>query len=303
MGSPRRLALSAAAKVNLALEILGKRPDGYHEIASVMQAVDLSDRLMLEDAADFDLQVTGPPTPTDSTNLALRAALSLRDAAGVERAVRVTLDKRIPVAAGLGGGSSDAAATLLGLNRLWGLRWPLGRLHEVAITLGMDVAFFLRGGAAVATGRGEKLEPIAGGGLALVLLNPRYGWRTAEAYARLTPDGFTDGERTRDMADALRGRRAARVAACLYNGLEVAVAPSQPDIGRMEAALVAAGALGAAMTGSGPTVVGVARSWEHARQIQARVTRSSWECWAVRTLTGPAVRFRDEAARGVRAAR
>jgi 4-diphosphocytidyl-2-C-methyl-D-erythritol kinase len=291
-GSSRRLLLSAAAKVNLALEVLSKRADGYHEIATVMQAVDLSDRLTLEDADTSALLTRAPGVPSDATNLALRAALALREAAGVDRGVRITLDKRIPVAAGLGGGSADAAAVLVGLNRLWGLRWPGPRLAEVAVTLGMDVPFFLRGGAALATGRGDVLEPLVGGGLALVLVNPRFESRTAEAYGRVTPDMLTDGRRVKGLVEALQSRRAARVATSLYNGLEAAVAPHHPEIGRMRAALLAAGALGAVMSGSGPTVVGVARSFEHARQLRARLTRASWTCWAVRTTRGPAVRLR-----------
>ena len=121
-GTPPRLVLSAAAKVNLALEVLGRRPDGYHEIATVMQAVDLSDRLVLEDADGVTLESSAAGLPTDERNLACRAALALRRAAKVERGVRITLDKRIPAAAGLGDGSSDAAAVLVGLTRLWGLR-------------------------------------------------------------------------------------------------------------------------------------------------------------------------------------
>jgi 4-diphosphocytidyl-2-C-methyl-D-erythritol kinase len=284
--------LSAAAKVNLALEVLSKRADGYHEIATVMQTVDLSDRLILEDAETLALRVSAPGVPTDSTNLAVRAALALREAAGVARGARITLDKRVPVAGGLGGGSADAAAVLLGLNRLWGLRWPLPRLANLAVTLGMDVPFFLRGGTALATGRGETLEPVVGGALALVLVNPGFGSSTAEAYRRVTPQMYTDGKRTQALLDALRSRRAARVAASLYNGLEGVVARHHPEIGRMEAALLAAGALGATMSGSGPTVLGVARSFEHARQIRARLTRASWACWAVRTTRGPAVRVR-----------
>ena len=158
-GRARRVVLSAAAKVNLALEVLGKRPDGYHEIATVMQAVDLSDRLVLEDAAGLELVSNAPGVPTDATNLAWRAAVALRDAAGLERGVRITLDKRIPVAAGLGGGSTDAAAVLVGLNRLWRLRWPVARLGEVAIRLGMDVPFFLRGGAAPPRARARSRAP------------------------------------------------------------------------------------------------------------------------------------------------
>jgi 4-diphosphocytidyl-2-C-methyl-D-erythritol kinase len=292
-GRGRRIELSAAAKVNLALEVLGRRDDGYHEVITVMQTVELSDRVVLEDVEPLELRTTAPGIPTDASNLALRAALTLREASGVERGVRITLDKRIPVAAGLGGGSTDAAAVLLGLNRLWGLRWPIARLADVAVMLGMDVPFFLRGGAAFATGRGEKLDRMRGMAMALVLVNPRYASSTAEAYGRLTPAMYSDGARAGAVAAALRARRTGRVAESLYNGLEGAVAPAHPEIGHMKAALLAAGALGALMSGSGPTVFGVARSLDHARQIQRRVQRASWECWAVRTLAGPAVRRRD----------
>ena len=291
-GSAGRLALSAAAKVNLALEVLGKRADGYHELATVMQAVDLSDRVVLEEAESVEVRVAASGVPSDGTNLAARAATVLRAAAGIEAGACITLDKRIPVAAGLGGGSSDAAAVLVGLNRLWRLRWPLDRLAELGTTLGMDVPFFLRGGAALATGRGEQVAPVPGAALALVLVNPRFPVSTAETYGRVTPGVYTDGRRTGALVRALATRRATRVAGSLYNGLEAVVAGTYPQIGRMKAALMAAGALGAAMSGSGPTVFGVARSYEHARQIRTRVARGSWECWAVRGLRGPAVRLR-----------
>jgi len=288
--------LRTAAKVNLTLEVLGKRADGYHEIATVMQAVDLSDRITLDDADDLELRSTSVGVPTDGRNLALRAAAALREAAGLGQGVRIGLDKRIPVAAGLGGGSADAAAVLLGLNRLWSLRWPLERLDDVAASLGSDVPFFLRGGAALATGRGEKVEPLQGRSLALVLVNPRFPASTAEMYGRLTPAMYSDGTATRALARSLR-RGPARVAASLYNGMEAVASGVFPQIPRMRAALLAAGALGALMSGSGPTVFGVARSHEQARQIRARVARGSWECWAVRTLTGPAVRLVANGAR------
>jgi 4-diphosphocytidyl-2-C-methyl-D-erythritol kinase len=181
---------------------------------------------------------------------------------------------------------------LLGLNLLWRLRWPLARLAEVAATLGMDVPFFLRGGTAFATGRGEKVERVPGMALALVLVNPRFASSTAEAYGRLTAAMYSDGARARAVVAALGSRRADRVAQSLYNGLEAAVAPAHPEIEQMKAALLAAGALGALMSGSGPTVFGIARSLDHARQIRRRVQRASWECWAVRTLAGPSVRVR-----------
>jgi len=291
-GTARRLVLNAAAKINLTLEVLGRRNDGYHEIVTVMQAVDLSDRLVLEDADVLELRTTASDVPTDGTNLALRAAAALRDRAAVSRGARITLEKRIPVAAGLGGGSADAAAVLVGLNRLWGLRWSAARLAEVAVTLGMDVPFFLHGGAALGTGRGERLEPLPTCALALVLVNPRVAASTAEIYGGVQPAMFSDGGRGRGMVAALRSRRPSRVAATLGNTLERVAAPRYRDVEQMEAALVAAGALGAAMSGSGLTVFGVARSYDHARQIRDRIGRARWACWAVRALRGPAIRMR-----------
>ena len=282
--------LNAAAKVNLVLEVLGKREDGYHELATVMQAVELSDRVTIEDAAGLELESGTPGVPTDARNLALRAATALRQAAGITRGARIMLDKRIPVAAGLGGGSADAAAVLVGLNRLWRLRWPMARLEEVATGLGMDVPFFLHGGRALATGRGERIERLRGSSLGLVLVNPRFAVSTAEMYGRVTPDMYTDGQHAKMLSVGFGGRGPARVAASLYNGLQEAAVAAYPAIGRIRAALLAAGALGALMSGSGPTVFGVARSYEHARQIRRRLTRGAWDCWAVRTLNGPAIR-------------
>src|SRR5437879_8078712 len=138
IGRARRLVLNAAAKVNLILEVLGKRDDGYHELVTVMQAVDLSDRITLEDADVLEL-ASSPGVPTDGRNLALRAATALREAAGVTRGARITLDKRIPVAAGLGGGSADAAAVLLGLERLWAQRGLVWRREDVGAWVEVDV--------------------------------------------------------------------------------------------------------------------------------------------------------------------
>jgi 4-diphosphocytidyl-2C-methyl-D-erythritol kinase len=227
-GQLRRLEVQASAKVNLALEVLGKRPDGYHEIVTVMQAVDLCDRLTLEPAPTLTLEADDAALPTDERNLVIRAAMLLRQDAAVDSGARIRLRKRIPVAAGLGGGSSDAAATLWGLNRLWGLRWPRARLTDLA--------------------------------------------------------------GTRRLMEALKTRNPSRVAAALTNNLEGFVAPTLPAVDRMKAALLAAGALGAVMSGSGPTVFGMARSLDHARQIRRRVNRADWACWAVRTHSGPAIR-------------
>ncbi len=285
------LVLRTSAKVNLALEVLGKRDDGYHEIATVLQAVDLFDRLEVHPAETLSLRTDDPDLPTDDGNLVMRAARLLQKAAGVERGARLTLRKRIPVAAGLGGGSSDAAAALTGLNRLWGLRWPRPRLQALAVDLGMDVPFFLGTGRAVARGRGEQLAALpGGGGYALVLVNPRTPLSTREVYGRVPVGWHAEPTGTERVIEALRRRNVSVLAAALTNNLERVIEPVLPVIGRMKAALLAAGALGAIMSGSGPTVFGLARSLDHARQIRARISRSGWACWAVRTNSGPAIR-------------
>jgi 4-diphosphocytidyl-2-C-methyl-D-erythritol kinase len=286
-----QVVLRTSAKVNLALEVLGKRGDGYHEIATVLQAVDLFDRLKLESADTLSLHTDDPDLPTDDGNLVMRAARLLQKAAGIEAGARIGLSKRIPVAAGLGGGSSDAAATLWGLSRLWRLRWPRARLQELAVELGMDVPFFLGTGRAVARGRGERLTTLpGGGGYALVLVNPRVPLSTREVYGRVPAGWRAEATGTERVIEALRTRNVSKVAAALTNNLETVVEPVLPVIGRMKAALLAAGALGAIMSGSGPTVFGMARSLDHARQIRTRVSRAGWACWAVRTNSGPAIR-------------
>lgn len=286
-----QVVLRTSAKVNLALEVLGKRGDGYHEIATVLQAVDLFDRLKLEAADTLSLHTDDPDLPTDDGNLVMRAARLLRKAAGIEAGARIRLSKRIPVAAGLGGGSSDAAAALWGLSQLWRLRWPKARLQELAVELGMDVPFFLGTGRAVARGRGERLTTLpGGGGYALVLVNPRVPLSTREVYGRVPADWRAEATGTERVIEALRTRNVNTVASALTNNLESVVEPVLPVIGRMKAALLAAGALGAIMSGSGPTVFGMARSLDHARQIRTRVSRAGWACWAVRTNSGPAIR-------------
>jgi 4-diphosphocytidyl-2-C-methyl-D-erythritol kinase len=286
-----RLALRAPAKVNLTLEVLGKRPDGYHEIATVMQAVDLFDRLTVETADVISLETSDPGLPTDDGNLVIRAARLLQEAAKNKEGARIRLDKQIPVAAGLGGGSSDAAATLWALNRIWGLRWSRARLAELGSRIGSDVPFFLGRGRAVGTGRGERLRGLTStGGLALVLVNPNFPLSTAEVYGRVPKGWSAEPQGTARMVEALRSHNARGVAAALTNTLEILVEPAVPMIGRMKAALLAAGALGAMMSGSGPTVFGLARSFDHARAIRRLVNRAGWSCWSVRSISGPAIR-------------
>jgi 4-diphosphocytidyl-2-C-methyl-D-erythritol kinase len=182
--------VSAPAKLNLYLEILGRRPDGYHDLESLMVTVDLYDSLTFAEdpTGAITLSCDDPTLPTGSENLVVKAAETLRNATGCRRGARITLKKSIPAQAGLAGGSSDAAATLTALDRLWNLQLPPGQLDALAGLIGSDVAFFRHGPSAVCRGRGEVVEtfPLPGP-LTFVLVCPPFGVGTADVYQRLVP--------------------------------------------------------------------------------------------------------------------
>ena len=285
------LSIEAPAKLNLTLAVNGRRPDGYHLIESVMQAIDLADRLELSPAAGGTvIRCDGPGVPTDDTNLAARAVQALRAAAPPERGplggVAIRIHKRIPVAAGLGGGSANAAAALIGANALWGLGLDRAALARIAVQLGADVPFCLYGGTAIARGIGEELEPVRGAApLAGVIVNPGFPVSTAHVYRRydelhgaaassqngaagprFRPDGIG---RAAAMADALVRGDVEAVAALLYNDLQPAAESLYPEIAALRREVLAAGAAGAVLCGSGPSVFGLAVDEDHARQLAA----------------------------------
>ena len=206
------LRLRAPAKVNWTLEVLGKRPDGYHEVRTVIQTIALSDWVTLTPADELSLALGGEAGPLAGepleANLAYRAARALRERTGYRAGTQIGLEKHVPVAAGLGGGSSDAAAVLRGLRRLWGLLISDGELTSLAAELGSDVPFFLRGGLALASGRGDVLEPLPDGPpQRLVLAWPRPRTmpdKTARMYAALRSEHYTDGSRADRLVSRLR---------------------------------------------------------------------------------------------------
>lgn len=253
------LRLRAPAKINLALEVTGRRLDGYHDIDTVMTTIDLADDVRLSPAPALEVVLTGPEAkgidPAD--DLSGRAARALAAAAGREPAVRIEVTKRIPSPAGLGGGSSDAAAVLRGLNALWGLDWPLARLSEVAATIGSDVPFFLHGGAARCTGRGEVVEPLRDlRPLRLLVLVPPVGSmsdKTARRYAALTPHDFTDGHRSWRLSQRL-ARGAPPPTNDLVNVFEALVERTDAELLAHYASYRAAGAPQLHLCGAGPAV-------------------------------------------------
>jgi len=208
-----KLRLLAPAKVNWTLEVLGRRPDGYHEVMTVLQTLDLCDRVVISPARDVQVRVTGRVVDLSEVsaeeNLAFRAAMALRQGVGGNGlGALIELEKVVPAAAGLGGGSSDAAAVLRGLNALWGLGLSLEELSVIGSRLGADVPFFLYGGTAQASGRGDNVAPlpdIPSQRLLIALPSPSPPRKTALMYQHLRPEHYTDGERTRRLADKLAG--------------------------------------------------------------------------------------------------
>jgi len=290
---PPNLTLRAPAKVNLFLAVLERLPDGYHRVETVLQAVSLWDEVRLERTPQgISIACDDPSIPTGEDNLCHRAAALM--AQRLPQRVRplgiaIALRKRIPAQAGLGGGSSDAAATLIGLNRLWRLGLRRRDLLEVAAELGADVPFFVHGGLALATGRGDNISRLKSGpALHMVLCRSGSGVSTAWAYSRCRPCG---GEATyRVMLDALDTGAAAAVAAAVRNDLEAAVLPQRRDIAELKERLLGRGAVGALMAGSGSAVVGIFPARKTAQETAAHLSNNRvWAC-AVRSVGG-GVRF------------
>ena len=265
------------AKINLGLRILGKRADGYHSIETILHALDLYDWLSFRRTEDegIRLSCSNPVLPTDERNLVTRAAGALQRAGHVRQGVEIHLDKRIPLAAGLGGGSSNAATTLLALNRLWGLQWDVTALHREAVQLGSDVPFFLGGPAALARGRGEELVPLPPGPpLRGVLVNPGFGVSAGWAYSQFDGRSHATGDSMARITAALARHELTALAAAVVNDLEPGVARTHPVIGEMREALRAAGASVVFMSGSGPTLCGLfrdsAEAWRGASRLRER---------------------------------
>ncbi|AGY56900.1 4-(cytidine 5'-diphospho)-2-C-methyl-D-erythritol kinase [Gloeobacter kilaueensis] len=274
----KQIRLRAAAKINLYLEILGVRPDDYHELVMVLQSIDLSDTLTLTSIPGHQIRLICPHplVPVDRTNLAVRAAELLQQSMGIDRGVEIALKKRIPVAAGLAGGSTDAAAVLAGLNVLWDLGLTQKELRTLGASLGSDVPFCVMGGTALATGRGEVLTPQPPlENLHLVLAKPAdLQVSTAWAYRtyrqdHLAPGTVVERSRTNALLAAVASQDPARIAASLHNDLERAVLPAHPEVAHLRERLIEAGALAAMMSGSGPSVFGLARDLDHAGAIHA----------------------------------
>lgn len=251
-------SLLAPAKINFTLEVLGKRSDGYHDVRMLMAGVSLCDELSFEAWPEPVLECDSDELDCGASNIVLKAVRLLQKRAGREMGARILLKKRIPLGAGLAGGSADAAATLVGLNRLWNLRMSLAELSKMGASLGSDIPFCLESGWAVATGRGEKLKKLScRKKFHLLLLNPGFEVSTKWAYENVDSRGQHERNLSRLVFEALDQKDFERVNKIALNDLEAVTAREHAQIGQMRQMLNSQGAKVTRMSGSGPTVWGL----------------------------------------------
>ena len=277
--------LIARGKINLYLEIIGDRPDGYHELVMIMQSIQLADKLRLEKSHGISIICNHSEVPTDATNLAYKAALLMQEEFNRTEGVTITIDKQIPVAAGLAGGSSNAAAVLVGINQLWELGLTHPELQVLGAKIGSDVPFSLLGGTAIATGRGEKLDSIPDlDSLWLVLakyqslsVSTPWAYKTYRQQFRekYISDSTIIQSRTAKvhsgpLVQAIIAKDGAAIGKLLHNDLEKVVLPTHEKVERVRAAFANAGVLGTMMSGSGPTVFALCESEVQAEEVKAR---------------------------------
>ena len=285
------LALRAHAKINLELRVLGRRPDGYHELRTIFQSLALHDSLVYRARRGaFTIETSDPGVPGDRTNLVWRAAQALWSAAGRAgdvRGVHVSIDKRVPPKAGLGGGSSDAAATLVALDALWRTRMGPAALARLAASLGADVAYFLMGGTALGLGRGERLYPLPDlPSMGAVIVHPGFGVGTPDAY-RWYAAGRPGEPRTHAQALAVAWLPGPLE---MGNDLEGPVMARHPEIAEIRRAILRGGAEVALMSGSGSAVFGLFATVADARGAARRLQGTGWRVLVTRTLGRAAYR-------------
>ncbi len=287
----RGMTVLAPAKLNLFLRVVARRRDGYHEIESVMAAINIYDTLTFEETSSEDIElavVDGSPrsavpglrseAPAGPTNLVVRAAMLLKEHAGCRRGAKISLIKRIPSSAGLGGGSSDCAAALGALNRLWHLELPQSELLQLAGRLGSDVPFFLgKTPLALCTGRGETIQPFrVSTALHFVVAKPATGLSTPAVYRACQPDATNQNATL--FLQAIRSGRICRMAQRLHNGLQGPAETLSSDVRRLRSLFEQESVVGHQMSGSGSSYFGVCRSHRHAMGIASRL-RSAGVPW------------------------
>jgi len=283
-----RLTVLSPAKLNLVLDVLAKRPDGYHELRTIFERISLSDRITLtgNKSGKISIQCAHPHVPRGPGNLAYKAAKLLSDEFSIREGLDINIIKNIPVAAGLAGGSSNAAAVLSGLNQWWQLGLSHAQLAGYAARLGSDVPFFLYNSSfALGTGRGEQIKPLdIKAKLWHVLVTPKVKMYTSDVFARLKLNLTNKKDNVNILLPFLRNGDLKGLAGALSNDLEPAILSLRPDFIHLKKKLLDAGAIGVCFSGSGPSVFACGQSQKHAYSLRARFDRRYTQVFVVSTL-------------------
>ena len=279
------------AKINLTLDILGRRADGYHALSTIMQTIDLYDTICLTATNDQQVSILCSRTELNNAdNLVVRAAQSIRRYLGLTQGVAIELHKRVPMAAGLGGGSSNAASVMLALQQWWQLPLNADELLNLAAALGSDVPFFLAGALALCEGRGEIITPLPAHWPAsmrwLLLLKPAISVSTAAVFRNLAPTEYTTGSCSHTVVEILR-RQHPLQPADLHNGLQRSVLATYPQVEQARVAMLQAGAPFVQLSGSGPTLFAPFATLAHAAQVQQQLQSAGYETYLSRPIYPP----------------
>lgn len=272
----KSIKLDAYGKINLSLDVLRRRDDGYHDLRMIMQQIDLKDTVAMEEIEEDRIVVESdsPEIPTDERNIVYRVADALKKKYGLKSGVKISIEKRIPVSAGLAGGSTDAAATLRGLNELWGLGLSDIELMELGKPIGADIPYCIYGGTALAEGIGEKLTRLRGfGGKHILLANPEIQVSTARIYQNLNLEGLNKRPDTEKLMQAITEDDLEYVARNMVNVLETVTIPMHPVISEIKQDMISSGAIGALMSGSGPTVFGIFKTEKELDESKAKLEK------------------------------
>jgi len=284
----KEIEIDSYSKINLTLNILGKRRDGYHNIETIMQSINLADRIFIkEEKEGVKIKCSHPLVPVDTQSLTYRSAEKILNRYRIKKGVKIEIDKKIPLASGMAGGSANSASILVGINKLFALNLSNKDLREIGEELGMDVPFCIQNGTALAYHKGEKVTPLPpiNPPLWIIIINPGFEIPTKWAYNNLDL-GLIKREKnsTIAMLKALKEGGLEGIAKNLFNSFEGLVIKKYPEIGKIKDRLVEEGALGALMSGSGPTVFGIAQNKEQALRIYEKLKSEYKSIWAVHTV-------------------
>lgn len=283
-----KIEIDSYSKINLTLNVLAKRQDGYHDIETIMQSINLADKIFIkEEKEGIKIKCSHPLVPVDSQSLTYRSAEKILNRYRIIKGIKIEIDKKIPLASGMAGGSANSASILVGINKLFTLNLSNKDLREIGEGLGMDIPFCIQNGTALAYHKGEKVTPLPliNPPLWIIIINPGFEIPTKWAYNNLDLDRIKkEKNNTKAMLKALKMRELQGIAKNLFNSFEGLIIEKYPEIGKIKDRLIEEGTLGALMSGSGPTVFGIAQNKEQALKIYEKLKLEYKSIWAVQTI-------------------